>query len=111
MPPVAISSSGERRPGLVAEEGTRRPATSLLVRVDPARGVASLASAGHLPPVVFCGDGTGELVDLPVGPPLGTGVGGGLNLVPGGSATIDDTTITGNHASTTDNDVHGTFST
>ncbi|GAA5031771.1 PP2C family protein-serine/threonine phosphatase [Streptomyces siamensis] len=60
----------------VAEDGTRRPATSLLVRVDPARGVASLASAGHLPPVVFCGDGTGELVDLPVGPPLGTGVGG-----------------------------------
>ncbi|WP_435228049.1 SpoIIE family protein phosphatase [Streptomyces sp. Tue6028] len=75
----------------VAEEGTRRPATSLLVRVDPARGVASLASAGHLPPVVFCGDGTGELVDLPVGPPLGTGVGGyeqtGRRLAP------DDTLV------------------
>jgi hypothetical protein len=35
------------------------------------------------------------------------GVGGGINIV--GSATIDNTTITGNHASTSDNDVHGTF--
>ena len=60
----------------VSEDGTRRPATCLLVQVDPARGTVSLAGAGHLPPVVFAGDGTGELVDLPVGPPLGTGVGG-----------------------------------
>ncbi|WTE73928.1 SpoIIE family protein phosphatase [Streptomyces sp. NBC_01615] len=60
----------------VAEDGTRRPATCLLVQVDPARGTAVLAGAGHLPPVVFAGDGTGELLNLPVGPPLGTGVGG-----------------------------------
>jgi hypothetical protein len=60
----------------VAEDGNRRPATCLLVQVDPARGTAALAGAGHLPPVVFAGDGTGELVRLPVGPPLGTGVGG-----------------------------------
>jgi hypothetical protein len=37
----------------------------------------------------------------------GTGVGGGLDLLPGGTATIDNTTVTGNHASTSDNDVHG----
>ncbi|MGW2782474.1 PP2C family protein-serine/threonine phosphatase [Streptomyces populi] len=60
----------------VAEDGTRRPATCLLVRVDPARGTAVIAGAGHLPPVVFAGDGSGELLPLPVGPPLGTGVGG-----------------------------------
>lgn len=60
----------------VAEDGARRPATCLLVQVDPARGSATLASAGHLPPVVFAGDGTGELLHLTVGPPLGTGVGG-----------------------------------
>jgi serine phosphatase RsbU (regulator of sigma subunit) len=60
----------------VAEEGTRRPATCVLAQVDPARGVASLASAGHLPPAVFGGDGTGELLGVPVGPPLGTGLGG-----------------------------------
>jgi hypothetical protein len=32
-------------------------------------------------------------------------------LDPAGSATIDNTSITGNTASTSDNDVHGTFST
>ncbi|MEV6250940.1 PP2C family protein-serine/threonine phosphatase [Streptomyces sp. NPDC051742] len=61
---------------VVAEDEARRPATCLLVRVDPARGAATFASAGHLPPVVFGADGSAELVDLPVGPPLGTGVGG-----------------------------------
>ncbi|MGW1770909.1 PP2C family protein-serine/threonine phosphatase [Streptomyces sp. NPDC002104] len=61
---------------LSASDATRRPATCLLVRVDPARGMALYASAGHLPPALFTGDGTGELLDVPVGPPLGTGVGG-----------------------------------
>ncbi|OKJ63598.1 protein phosphatase [Streptomyces sp. CB02009] len=61
---------------VVAEDGARRPATVLLVRVDPARGTATFASAGHLPPAVFGADGSADLVDLPVGPPLGTGVGG-----------------------------------
>jgi serine phosphatase RsbU (regulator of sigma subunit) len=60
----------------VSEDSARRPATALLVQVDPARGTAMLASAGHLPPVVFAEDGTGELLQLAVGPPLGTGVGG-----------------------------------
>ncbi|MFF1764761.1 PP2C family protein-serine/threonine phosphatase [Streptomyces sp. NPDC058249] len=60
----------------VAEDGSRRPATCLLVQVDPARGTAALSGAGHLPPVVFAGDGSGELLRLPVGPPLGTGLGG-----------------------------------
>ncbi|MFI1091587.1 PP2C family protein-serine/threonine phosphatase [Streptomyces sp. NPDC020917] len=71
----------------VAEDGSRRPATCLLARVDPARARISLVSAGHLPPVVFGADGTGTLLDLPVGPPLGTGVGGyeqqNLKLDPG----------------------------
>ncbi|MFE7600306.1 PP2C family protein-serine/threonine phosphatase [Streptomyces sp. NPDC057494] len=61
---------------VVAEDDARRPATCLLVRVDPARGAATFASAGHLPPAVFAADGSAELVELPVGPPLGTGVGG-----------------------------------
>ncbi|MGW0969275.1 PP2C family protein-serine/threonine phosphatase [Streptomyces sp. NPDC002516] len=65
----------------VSEDGTRRPATCLLVRVDPARGTAVIAGAGHLPPVVFAGDGTGELLPLPVGPPLGTGLGGYQQVV------------------------------
>ncbi|MFE3865838.1 PP2C family protein-serine/threonine phosphatase [Streptomyces goshikiensis] len=61
---------------LVAEDPARRPATCLLVRIDPARGVAMFASAGHLPPAVFGADGSAALIDVPVGPPLGTGVGG-----------------------------------
>ncbi|MGR4879796.1 PP2C family protein-serine/threonine phosphatase [Streptomyces sp. LARHCF249] len=61
---------------LSAADDRRRPATCLLVRIDPARGTAVYASAGHLPPAVFGGDGTGELLDVPVGPPLGTGIGG-----------------------------------
>ncbi|MFG2093314.1 PP2C family protein-serine/threonine phosphatase [Streptomyces sp. NPDC048612] len=60
----------------VAGEDSRRPATCLLARVDPARGLAAFASAGHLPPAVIGPDGTTCLVDVPVGPPLGTGVGG-----------------------------------
>jgi hypothetical protein len=40
----------------------------------------------------------------------GAGVGGGLDLITGGTVVIDNTNITGNNATTTDNDVHGTFS-
>ncbi|MFB6805608.1 PP2C family protein-serine/threonine phosphatase [Streptomyces sp. NPDC056387] len=61
---------------LVAGDPARRPATCLLVRVDPTRGVADFASAGHLPPAVFGGDGSAALAEVPVGPPLGTGIGG-----------------------------------
>ena len=40
----------------------------------------------------------------------GAGNGGGLDLMPGGRVTIDDTNITGNNATTQGNDVFGTFS-
>ncbi len=39
----------------------------------------------------------------------GSGKGGGLDLITGGTATIDNTTITANLASSTNNDVAGTF--
>ncbi|MGW6459713.1 PP2C family protein-serine/threonine phosphatase, partial [Streptomyces sp. NPDC055078] len=60
----------------IAAGSARRPATCLLARVDPARGLVTFSSAGHPPPAVFGRDGTAGLVDVPVGPPLGTGVGG-----------------------------------
>jgi len=41
----------------------------------------------------------------------GFGLGGGIAINGPGKATIDDTTITGNTASSGDNDVDGTFST
>jgi hypothetical protein len=40
----------------------------------------------------------------------GTGVGGGLDLITGGTVVIDNKTVSGNGATTTDNDVHDTFS-
>lgn len=57
-------------------EPDRRPATCLIARVDPNRGQVTLASAGHLPPAVIDGKGRTSLLPVPVGPPLGTGLGG-----------------------------------
>jgi hypothetical protein len=57
-------------------EPERRPATCLIARVDPNRGQVTLASAGHLPPAVIDGQGRTSLLPVPVGPPLGTGLGG-----------------------------------
>lgn len=54
----------------------RRPATCLIARVDPNRGQVTLASAGHLPPAVIDAQGRTSLLPVPVGPPLGTGLGG-----------------------------------
>ncbi|TFE58175.1 serine/threonine-protein phosphatase [Streptomyces sp. ICN441] len=80
-----------RQLDIAISETMARPATCLLARVDPARGLGSFSSAGHLPPVVFAADGHAELVDVPAGPPLGTGV-GGYELVTR-SLTPDDTLL------------------
>ncbi|MFD8819298.1 PP2C family protein-serine/threonine phosphatase [Streptomyces sp. NPDC059627] len=61
---------------IAATEPDRRPATCLLVRVDPGRGQVTLASAGHLPPALITRGGRTALLLVPVGPPLGTGLGG-----------------------------------
>lgn len=61
---------------IAAGEAERRPATCLLARVDPGRAQMTLAGAGHLPPVLITRDGAATLLPLPVGPPLGTGLGG-----------------------------------
>ncbi|MER5540973.1 SpoIIE family protein phosphatase [Streptomyces sp. NPDC002589] len=59
-----------------SKEAELRPATCLLARVDPGRHQVTLASAGHLPPVLIARDGEASLLPVPVGPPLGTGLGG-----------------------------------
>ncbi|MET7429437.1 MULTISPECIES: PP2C family protein-serine/threonine phosphatase [Streptomyces] len=61
---------------IASGEAERRPATCLLARVDPGRGQVTLASAGHLPPALIDQDGATSLLPVPVGPPLGTGLGG-----------------------------------
>jgi serine phosphatase RsbU (regulator of sigma subunit) len=60
-----------RMDALLSAGGTERPATCLLGVVDPVRGVAWFASAGHLPPAVVSPAGGVALIDLPPGPPLG----------------------------------------
>lgn len=61
---------------IASAEPERRPATCLIARVDPDRGQVTLASAGHLPPAVIDAEGRTSLLPVPVGPPLGTGLGG-----------------------------------
>ncbi|WP_128430224.1 PP2C family protein-serine/threonine phosphatase [Streptomyces cyaneus] len=61
---------------IASAEPERRPATCLIARLDPNRGQVTLASAGHLPPAVIDGEGHTSLLPVPVGPPLGTGLGG-----------------------------------
>lgn len=61
---------------IASREPDRRPATCLIARLDPNRGQVTLASAGHLPPAVIDGQGRTALLPIPVGPPLGTGLGG-----------------------------------
>ncbi|ARQ67879.1 SpoIIE family protein phosphatase [Streptomyces marincola] len=49
-------------------------ATCLYAVYDPVRSVLRLANAGHIPPVlVAAADGTGRLLDLPTGAPIGVG--------------------------------------
>ncbi|MFF5187998.1 PP2C family protein-serine/threonine phosphatase [Streptomyces sp. NPDC000345] len=61
---------------IASREPDRRPATCLIARVDPVHGLVTLASAGHLPPAVIDGQGRASLLQVQVGPPLGTGLGG-----------------------------------
>ncbi|MFJ1708396.1 SpoIIE family protein phosphatase [Kitasatospora sp. NPDC088346] len=59
---------------VITEDESARPATCLLALADPARGRWTLASAGHLPPALITPGRPTELVRVPTGPPLGTGL-------------------------------------
>ncbi|MER6154211.1 SpoIIE family protein phosphatase [Streptomyces sp. NPDC001868] len=48
-------------------------ATCVYAVCDLTRGTCTLASAGHLPPILVTADGTARLVDVPSGVPLGVG--------------------------------------
>ncbi|GAA3310852.1 hypothetical protein GCM10020295_79040 [Streptomyces cinereospinus] len=60
----------------VAQLGLDRLATCLLAVLDPQAGTCTAASAGHLPPAALRPDGSVEVLWLPPGPPIGTGLGG-----------------------------------
>ncbi|MFF9066692.1 SpoIIE family protein phosphatase [Streptomyces sp. NPDC014891] len=56
-----------------AQEAGIAYATCLYIRYDPATGLARVANAGHLPPLLRRADGTVESVDEVLGVPLGVG--------------------------------------
>ncbi|MFC1435550.1 PP2C family protein-serine/threonine phosphatase [Streptacidiphilus sp. N1-3] len=60
---------------LTSQSDATRPATCLLALVEPARHRCTFASAGHLPPTLLRPDGPAQLLAVPTGPPLGTGLG------------------------------------
>ena len=73
LPPHGILQHLDR---VIAQDESARPATCLLAIADPNRGRWALASAGHLPPALFVPGRPTRLIPTPIGPPLGTGVGG-----------------------------------
>ncbi|MEV6309517.1 SpoIIE family protein phosphatase [Streptomyces sp. NPDC051840] len=60
----------------VEQSGLDRAATCVVAVVDRREGVCEMASAGHPPPVLIDPGACGRIADIPVGPPLGTGMGG-----------------------------------
>lgn len=72
LPPHLLLAHADRT---VADSGFDRVATCLVALEDPARRTVSYANAGHLPPAFLSPDGTVTLVEVPAGPPLGTGFG------------------------------------
>ncbi|MEY9968749.1 PAS domain S-box-containing protein [Streptacidiphilus sp. MAP12-16] len=73
LPPHLIL---ERMDLLMAKVASERPATCLLALADPASGVCTYSSAGHLPPAVLGAGNQLNLLPVPAGPPLGSGFGG-----------------------------------
>ncbi|MER6361704.1 SpoIIE family protein phosphatase [Kitasatospora sp. NPDC001527] len=71
---------------VIAADESARPATCLLALADPGRGRWTFSSAGHLPPALIAPGRPTELLRIPTGPPLGTGLGGyeqaGRDLLP-----------------------------
>ncbi|MDH6126545.1 SpoIIE family protein phosphatase [Kitasatospora sp. GP82] len=61
--------AGEASPGHGDEVG----ATCLYAVYDPVTGHCTLASAGHLSPIVVRPDGTAHVIEVTPGPPLGVG--------------------------------------
>jgi PAS domain S-box-containing protein len=56
-----------------ASSGEDQFATCVCAVYDPVERSGTIASAGHLPPVVVAPDGNTTVIDVPPGPPLGVG--------------------------------------
>jgi serine phosphatase RsbU (regulator of sigma subunit)/anti-sigma regulatory factor (Ser/Thr protein kinase) len=73
---------------LMQELGVREPhfATCVYAVFDAVTGTCEVASAGHLPPLLVRPNGTNELLDVPLAPPLGVGTG----LIQSRTLTVQD---------------------
>jgi anti-sigma regulatory factor (Ser/Thr protein kinase) len=61
----------ERASGFLASAEPDDFATCCLVEVDVTVGMATVVSAGHLPPVLRSGTGSAHMIEVAPGPPLG----------------------------------------
>ncbi|MFE1754730.1 SpoIIE family protein phosphatase [Streptomyces anandii] len=64
-----------RGPGPEESAAQTWPATCVYLVYDPVTRGCAMASAGHPPPALILPDGTVDILDVPLGPPLGQGVG------------------------------------
>ncbi|MFJ6212114.1 SpoIIE family protein phosphatase [Streptomyces sp. NPDC092296] len=70
MPPEQVLTRLDETTSAIGEG---QFATCVCAVYDPVERTCTIASAGHLPPVLVTPDGTGELLRLPPGIPLGVG--------------------------------------
>jgi hypothetical protein len=102
-------------PGLGAKKHSKQSNATNVITANQAN--AGLGGTGGAPGIALAGAGgspggmAGNVFPGSSGTAgsAGLGIGGGLDLVAGGMVVIDNTTISGNHATTTDNDVFSTF--
>jgi hypothetical protein len=102
-------------PRVDAKKGSKQPKATDVITGNSARG----GTGGAEVSVGVAQAGTGGSLSGAAGASFpghfgfsgttGTGVGGGLDLSSGGTVVIDNTAISGNSATTTDNDVLGSF--
>src|SRR5215467_13006849 len=73
---------------LMQELGVREPhfATCVYAVFDAVNGTCEIASASHLPPLLVRPDGSNELLEVPLAPPLGVGTG----LIQSRTLTVED---------------------
>ncbi len=89
LPPEEILSRLDR---MATSMATAPFATCLAAVIDPASNSCMIAKAGHLAPILTLPDGTTQNIDLPLGLPIGLGLGGyeatKITLPPGATLAL-----------------------
>jgi hypothetical protein len=102
-------------PRLGAKKGSMQAkSTSTITSNQAAGGIAGIGGFGGSAIAGSSGTPNPHLGQATTGNPgspgaSGKGIGGGLNLVSGGQAKLDNTTVATNQASTSNADIFGTF--